>query len=207
MMGLVELLRDGTPEDFEEHKDTVYMLSHRLVDEIKAQQTLAAAETGELALELTRFNSLHLVYELLGVYTKHEVAQGRNLAIAAAVEAASFISDKTLVSRVVGNMIKNALEASRTGQTVTIGCRNLGDVVEFSVHNPNAMPHRVQLQIFHRSFSTKGAGRGLGTYSMKLLSEQYLHGRVGFTSSAEEGTTFFVRYPREFPTPENTSLL
>lgn len=207
MMGLVELLRDGTPEDFAEYKDTVYMLSHRLVDEIKAQQTLAAAETGELALELTRFNSLHLVYELLGAYTKHEVAQGRNLAIAPVVEAVAFISDKTLVSRVVGNMIKNALEASHTGQTVTISCRNLGDVVEFSVHNPDAMPHRVHLQIFHRSFSTKGAGRGLGTYSMKLLSEQYLHGRVGFTSSAEGGTTFFVRYPREFPTPENTLLL
>ncbi len=203
MMGLAELLRDGTPEDFEEYKDIIYMLSHSLVDEIKAQQILAAAEAGELSLELTRFNSLHLVYELLGTYTQHEVAQGRNLAVAADAEAVAFVSDKTLVRRVVGNMVKNALEAAHAGQTVTISCRSCGDAVEFSVHNPNEMPRSVQLQVFQRSFSTKGAGRGLGTYSMKLLSEQYLHGQVGFTSSAEAGTTFFVRYPREFPAQES----
>ncbi|HHW89241.1 MAG TPA: GHKL domain-containing protein [Chloroflexi bacterium] len=200
MMGLAELLRDGTPEDFEEYKDIIYMLSHSLVDEIKAQQILAAAEAGELSLELTRFNALHVVYELLGAYTQHEVGQGRNLAVAADAEAVSLVSDKTLVRRVVGNMVKNAFEASHAGQTVTLNCRNLGDAVEFSVHNPNEMPRNVQLQIFQRSFSTKGAGRGLGTYSMKLLSEHYLHGQVAFSSSAAAGTTFYVRYPREFPT-------
>ena len=43
------------------------------------------------------------------------------------------------------------------------------------------MPRQVQLQIFKRSFSTKGAARGLGTYSMRLLSERYLKGVVSFT--------------------------
>ena len=33
------------------------------------------------------------------------------------------------------------------------------------------------------SFSTKGAGRGLGTYGMKLLTERYLNGSVSFVSS------------------------
>jgi signal transduction histidine kinase len=202
MMGLAELLRDGTPEDFAEYKEIIYMLSHTLVDEIKAQQILAAAEAGELSLDLTRFNSLHLVYELLGAYAQHEVAQGRNLAVAADAEAVSFVSDKTLVRRVVGNMVKNALEASHPGQTVTIRCRGVDDAVEFSVHNPNEMPRSVQLQIFQRSFSTKGAGRGLGTYSMKLLSERYLCGSVSFTSSPQEGTVFRARYPLCLEAPE-----
>ena len=30
------------------------------------------------------------------------------------------------------------------------------------------------------AFSTKGRGRGLGAYSMRLLSERYLRGRVGW---------------------------
>ena len=67
--------------------------------------------------------------------------------------------------------------------------------VEFSVHNPNPMPRNVQLQVFQRSFSTKGSGRGLGTYSMKLLSERYLGGRVSFESNEESGTVFRARYP------------
>ncbi len=52
------------------------------------------------------------------------------------------------------------------------------------------------MQMFHRSFSTKGTGRGLGTYSMKLLSERYLGGSVTFRSIPGEGTTFTARYPR-----------
>ncbi|MCP4426270.1 MAG: ATP-binding protein, partial [Chloroflexi bacterium] len=57
------------------------------------------------------------------------------------------------------------------------------------------MPRDVQLQVFQRSFSTKGSGRGLGTYSMKLLSERYLDGRVSFQSSLAEGTIFIGMYP------------
>jgi signal transduction histidine kinase len=59
------------------------------------------------------------------------------------------------------------------------------------------MPRHVQQQLFQRSFSTKGGGRGLGTYSIKLLSERYLKGDVSFVSSQAEGTTFTVRFPSE----------
>jgi sensor histidine kinase regulating citrate/malate metabolism len=53
--------------------------------------------------------------------------------------------------------------------------------------------------IFQRSFSTKGFGRGLGTYSIRLLTERYLKGSVSFTSSALSGTIFRVRYPLAQP--------
>ncbi|MFA7348153.1 MAG: ATP-binding protein, partial [Desulfurivibrionaceae bacterium] len=62
------------------------------------------------------------------------------------------------------------------------------------------MPENVQLQIFQRSFSTKGTGRGLGTYSIKLLGERYLKGRVSFTSTPEKGTTFRFRCPHNIET-------
>jgi sensor histidine kinase regulating citrate/malate metabolism len=57
------------------------------------------------------------------------------------------------------------------------------------------MPEDVQLQVFKRSFTTKGKGRGLGTYGVKLLNERCLKGEVGFESSKGRGTTFFARYP------------
>ncbi len=67
--------------------------------------------------------------------------------------------------------------------------------LEFRIHNPAAIPDEVQLQVFQRSFSTKGTGRGLGTYSAKLITERYLKGRISFTSSTDEGTTFRVAFP------------
>jgi len=68
-----------------------------------------------------------------------------------------------------------------------------GSGVRFSVHNPEFIPTEIQGQIFKRSFSTKGQGRGLGTYSMKLLSS-FVKGKVWFTSSPQEGTTFFAEF-------------
>jgi sensor histidine kinase regulating citrate/malate metabolism len=66
------------------------------------------------------------------------------------------------------------------------------------VSNPGLIPEQVQLQLFKRSFSTKSAkGRGIGTYSMKLFGERYLGGRVGFESTAEKGTTFWIELPIE----------
>jgi len=107
-------------------------------------------------------------------------------------------SDRTLLKRILGNLVKNALEACPPRQTVTLGCELIaGQKIRFWVHNPTPMPREVQLQVFNRSFSTKGPGRGLGTYSVRLLTEKYLKGVAGFTSSPEQGTTFFVTFPQQ----------
>ncbi len=92
-------------------------------------------------------------------------------------------------------MVKNALEAAQSGQEISLICRLVYPWVQFQVNNPNYMTREVQLQVFQRSFSTKGAGRGLGTYSIKLLTERYLQGKVSFTSTPDKGTTFTASYP------------
>jgi sensor histidine kinase regulating citrate/malate metabolism len=107
------------------------------------------------------------------------------------------ITDRRLLKRVLGNMLKNALEATPPHGTVKMSCEDDGDVVSFLVSNPAVIPNDVQLQVFQRSFSTKGeAGRGIGTYSMKLFGERYLGGEVDFVSREAEGTTFRLRLPK-----------
>jgi signal transduction histidine kinase len=89
------------------------------------------------------------------------------------------------------------MEASQPGDIIRLGCRELHGRVEFWVQNPAVIPEPVRLQIFQRSFSTKGPGRGLGAYSVKLLGERYLGGQVDFTTSPEEGTIFRISLPVE----------
>ena len=91
-------------------------------------------------------------------------------------------------------MTKHAIEAVPDNSTITLGCKVEGEKINYSAHNPGFIPRKIQLQIFNRSFSTKGLGRGLGTYSMKLLSS-FLNGKVTFTTSEESGTTFNITIP------------
>jgi signal transduction histidine kinase len=121
--------------------------------------------------------------------------EGRRLRVADDSVDILFQSDKRLLSRVLRNMVKNALEATTPGETATLGCRLDADRIVLWVHNRTYMPENVRLQIFSRSFSTKGAGRGLGTYSMKFLTEKYLGGELDFTSTEAGGTTFYASYP------------
>ena len=64
------------------------------------------------------------------------------------------------------------------------------------------MAESVQARMFQRSFTTKaGTGRGVGAYSVKLLTENYLKGTVEFRSTPTDGTTFTVRLPRRLENP------
>jgi nitrogen-specific signal transduction histidine kinase len=211
IQGLVEMyLTTEDPADLRDLSiDTMLaQASTQLVDEIQAQSQLMAAESGELAVQPTTFETRALLSQLIDVYRNHIVAEDKILQLDFSTQNATIQSDRALMGRVVGNMIKNALEASAPGEVVTVGCEHYFDYVRFWVRNAKVMPHHIQLQVFQRSFSTKGEGRGLGTYSMKLLTENYLQGRISFESTPEKGTVFMATYPlewRELITPAEAS--
>lgn len=92
-------------------------------------------------------------------------------------------------------MLKNALEASLLNSKVTLSVVKNESSALFSVHNNSYIDADTQLQLFKRSFTTKGVGRGLGTYSMKLFGEKYLKGSVWFESKQDLGTTFYIELP------------
>ena len=197
LRGFTDLLgMDDVSLSKEEMIQRIGLLSVRMVDEINAHRLLLSAESGELELQPRGVGSLRIVKEVVETYDRPETLDGRRIEIFAESDDVGIRTDPTLLSRVVGNMTKNALEASVPGETVAIGCRDEGDQVAFWVHNGTYMPENVRLQIFNRSFSTKGAGRGLGTYSMKFLTERYLGGRISFTSTESGGTVFTARVPR-----------
>ncbi|OPY62555.1 MAG: Virulence sensor protein BvgS precursor [Syntrophorhabdaceae bacterium PtaU1.Bin034] len=193
--GFSELLQLKRTEDVEKVKERIHTLSKRLIEEIDGHKQLTAAESGELSVNPAQTVSTGILQDAVLQYGEHGDAKGRLILIDPQSEAVRFTTDPTLLRRVIGNLLKNALEASQEGEVVTLGCRRTADGVEFRVHNPACMPREAQLQVFHRSFSTKGPGRGLGTYSVRLLTRRYLNGEVTFTSFPESGTTFIAKYP------------
>ena len=132
---------------------------------------------------------------MIDSYLDSEIAKGKYLQISENSLDFSMCSNRTLLNRVINNMLKNAIEGSNPGETITMGCERHDLKVTFWIHNNGFILPDDQLQVFQRSFSTKGMGRGLGTYSMKLLTEKYLGGKVYFNSSENKGTTFFAEFP------------
>jgi hypothetical protein len=112
------------------------------------------------------------------------------------VPAVTFRVDPVLVTRILRDMVVNALEAVGPGSKIKVGAKRAGDKLVFSVWNAGAMPKDIPQRVFQRNFSTKpGAGRGLGTYAMRVFGEQLLGGRVAFTTSSTTGTRFSLSLP------------
>ncbi len=195
LRGLAEVLRRAPVDEKDAVAVDIEDVCERLIDEIKSQKELAAAENNELNVERSLINTRQFLEELVRFYQND--APGCQLRLDPQACDTVLVSDRTLLRRVLGNMIKNALEACPAGSAANLGCQARKGQVEFWVHNPGVIPPEARLQIFQRSFSTKGAGRGLGTYSIKLLGERYLGGKVSFTSNLAHGTRFMISLPAE----------
>lgn len=192
--GWADLLASGASSS----RDIAQKLAHLtdLLDrELKSHRAMAQAERDELKPGLRALLPLEILVDVGDLLSRHALARNREVEILPAPEEVIY-TDPELLSRVVLNMAVNAVEASFTGETITLSAQLEGPDITFRVHNPGTIPEDIRSRIFQRSFSTKASvGRGLGTYAMKLFGETVLHGKVGF-DTGPEGTTFWIRIAR-----------
>jgi signal transduction histidine kinase len=197
LQGLMQIWHDLSPEEAAELSTRAAHMASQVVEEIQSQRDLSAAERGELTPVPERVKVAALVSSLTDAYRHHPVAEGRAIVVRPTASDLEVTTDAVLLRRVLGNLVKNALEASMPGQSVTVWA-DLGSRLRVHVHNASVMPDGVRLQVFQRSFSTRGGrGRGVGTYSARLLVEKYLRGHISFVSAPETGTVFTVDLPIE----------
>jgi K+-sensing histidine kinase KdpD len=195
--GLLTLLKMGDyPEEAPELISRSEEASQDIIDEIMLYRQLRAAEKGDIVVNIEPVNSLGILKSAVDRISSHEAGKNKHIIIAENSADTEFHTDKILLQRVIINLLKNALEATPEGGVVTTEIEVAGDKIMFRVKNVGVMSHDVQMQIFHRSFSTKDKGRGVGAYSIRLLTETYLKGKVSFVSNESAGTIFIVELNR-----------
>lgn len=198
--GLLTILKEDTdPDEARKLINLSEEASRSIIEEIMLHRQIRAAEDGYLQVKIESVNSLEFLNSCIGKISFHEVGQNKEIKIDKNSAAFDFETDRILLQRVIINLLKNALEASKKDGTVLASVNKYGDKIILSVKNDEVIPTDVQMQLFQRSFSTKSQNRGIGTYSIRLLTENYLKGKVSFVSNEKDRTIFHIELDKKFP--------
>jgi len=189
LMGLREI-----PKDLEDDLDSIQKYLKMLADDFEGHQLLINAEKGILQSQLCITPVQDLVYQSVEAVSRLAQAKKVNILANQHDSPEYLLTDPRLARRILVNALKNAIEATPQNGEIIFNVSGK-DKCTFKINNPGFIAENVQKQIFQRSFSTKGTGRGLGTYSMRLLLENYLEGKVTFSSDKAQGTTFVMIFP------------
>lgn len=102
--------------------------------------------------------------------------------------------EKVYLHNMFLNLLKNALEASPSGETVSLTFAE-GEDCQVRINNKGVVPAEIRDRLFDK-FVTSGkkSGTGLGSYSARIIARAH-GGDINYETSGEEGTTIFIRLP------------
>jgi len=173
-------------------------LSFRLNRQIESHRIINMAEDHSLAIREKVFSVNAFLDTCTEDYLDMGSANGITIETRQLTGDVMLKTDEIILMRIMGNMLKNALEATGPGGTIQAWFDRIDGRPAFHVHNSGKIPDETADRIFERSFSTKGSpGHGIGTYSIKLLGENYLGGSVSFTTDETNGTIFTFVLPEK----------
>lgn len=181
-----------------ENREMARMIVDRaqfMANEIDSHRLFISAETKQLEIHNEPVLVQQVIKAINLFYASSLLAKDKNISIDSDVEDFTMLTDKRILYRIIENLVKNAVEASPENGIVKIKTQAKGERALFTISNQGSISMAVAHQIFKKSFSTKGKGRGLGTYGVKLFTENYLQGKVWFDSSQEDGTNFYIELP------------
>jgi signal transduction histidine kinase len=174
----------------------VVELTSRLASEIRVQKVLSRGP-GEYDVVMREVSVQQVFQNLRHAFRNHYAARGKTIHWPEPPPGLNVLADTYLVERILANMLINALEATADGGEVKCWVEDGDEALTFCVWNRQCIPAEVARRVFQRNFSTKeGEGRGLGTFSMRLLGETYLRGKVTFRTSDADGTLFQFCLPK-----------
>ncbi|MDH3392747.1 MAG: GAF domain-containing sensor histidine kinase [Desulfobulbaceae bacterium] len=160
-------------------------------------------EDGKLKLIKEEINPMNLLEESLSSIKGLAKIKGVELIIKTPPEPPQALQmDRTMILRVMQNLLTNGLGYSDPGTSITIGCQltNSKKKLEFFVQDQGpGIPEAQQETIFEKYARVSPhqdtlVGTGLGLYFCRLAVELH-RGKIGLESNPGEGSRFFFALP------------
>lgn len=110
------------------------------------------------------------------------------------------VVDGSQVRQVIWNLVKNALQASPPGTTVTVSTRLTDEgLPELRVADEGAgLDAGQQAKVYDMFHSERTHGTGIGLALVRQIVDAH-HGRIDIDSDAGQGAQFIVTFPRPLP--------
>jgi len=170
---------------------------NRLTEDLLA---LARVESKDYALTPQATRASDLVVDAIESLAPLATDAGLRLILGGTVDD-QVMADPDAMQQVFGNLIENGLKYGKEGGRIIVGCKRVGENVEFSVQDfgPGIASHHLS-RIFERFYrvdtarSRESGGTGLGLAIVKRVLEAH-GGDVWVESEIAQGTTFLFRLP------------
>lgn len=142
-----------------------------------------------------------LAAHLAEVY--REQAEQRDMTIRCGALPAMFVlGEETLLQRMLGNLLENAIQYGQPGGTITLSLTIEGTRTQIRIHNEGpAIPPDVLDRLFDRFYRADSSrtratgGSGLGLAIVRQIAAAH-GGTARITSAEDAGTTVTVQLPR-----------
>jgi two-component system nitrogen regulation sensor histidine kinase NtrY len=146
-----------------------------------------------------RMPAVHLEHAPLAANLQQAASlySGVKAGVSVAVDAdpeISLLMDPEQIRRAVGNLLKNAVEATESGEIRVSGRRSAQRVVIEVADPGRGVPDRDKEKLFLPYFSTKGRGTGLGLAIVHRIVRDH-DGHITVTDNQPRGTRFHIELP------------
>jgi len=210
IISLARIVREdpALPFELEGSLKLIEQAGYRALNIANLTHDLFKMEQKTYPLNVTNVSIRVVISRVLAELQAH--VRTRELTVAVPCEGFSgqpvVFGDELLSHSMLSNLVKNAIEASPFGGTVTIRVLN-GNPVRISIHNAGAVSQGLRTQFFKKHATvTKTGGTGLGAYAARLMAETQ-GGSVWLETDEQTGTTVTIELPpaagtREAPAGE-----
>ncbi|HYE40589.1 MAG TPA: response regulator [Ramlibacter sp.] len=185
ILGVTRLLRDDGHLGAEQ-RELVGVLQRaalRMLEMVNLSLGLFRMETGTYDFQPQAVDLREVVGRVLVDLHSLAESSGVTVYLEGSDRKAVYVrAEELLCYSIVANLVKNAVEASRRGEHVSLVLR-AGDPVSLTVTNPGEVPPELTGRFFEKyATAGKSGGTGLGTYSARLMARAQqgdLHLRTG----------------------------
>ncbi len=204
------LLQEDLDERAQEFVRLMYDAAVRLRNRIDNSLAYTRMRQGRYQVQRERVNMVQLVRDVVKsveearlAYRAEVVTTYRGAPLSEQYDIELWGENGFLMDA-IGNLVRNALEASNAGDVVSIDVdehapSDATPTVEISIHNPADVPKEIRANLFE-AYVTHGKrrGTGLGTYTARLVCDAH-DGSIEVRTGEGDGTTMTLMLPRGRP--------